>query len=594
MLRVIIIIFFSWWCVEVAAQNVTIPKSTDIVVIKGKSYYLHTVQPGQTLYSICKAYGLNVEEVKLMNDKKDNNLSLYEVLKLPFVEPFVRQDGKFWYHKVAQGETLYSIARFYAIKPKRLLKYNSEYSHNEPLSIGAVIKLPLNEIDRSVLNPRQQQIVVPESSLTEEETIPEEKKIIVEEEKVIVNTSSKSSETKKQLQEEIVLVKSQEEQQEKIEMPEYISEVIMPANPFVKIALLLPFSAKEYPYYMDSTSVYQSVSISARSEQFIGFYEGVLLAVDSLKKQGVKIDLRVFDTERSTEKMYGIVEEVNQWQPDLVLGPVYGSVYKIIAENLEDKTIPLVYPLSSRSENFGEFPNFVQVNASFETLAVKMTDWLKEQGKEANLVHICLKGPDASETADRQIFKEQMEKIEGMRFFNWDVEQVPLDSLRTLLLSDRENILVLPVAKEAEVSKILPLLSALTDAYRITVVGLPEWQTFTSVDHETYYKLNTKIFSYSYIDYFSDAATEFAVKYRKYFYTEPGSLVFKAFDMGMYFIDLAARYRDRALDAILYYNRDGSFSKFHFGKMMNGAGKENQGFFIVNYSSDYQLKMESF
>ena len=37
------------------------------------------------------------------------------------------------------------------------------------------------------------------------------------------------------------------------------------------------------------------------------------------------------------------------------------------------------------------------------------------------------------------------------------------------------------------------------------VIGLPssaspEWQAFTSVDHETYFKLNTKIFTYSYVD----------------------------------------------------------------------------------------------
>ena len=76
-----------------------VTKSNDIVVIRGKSYYLHTVQPGQTLYSICKAYGANIDEVKSLNDKKDNALSLYEVLKVPYTDPFVQQDDKFYYHK---------------------------------------------------------------------------------------------------------------------------------------------------------------------------------------------------------------------------------------------------------------------------------------------------------------------------------------------------------------------------------------------------------------------------------------------------------------------------------------------------------------
>ncbi len=43
---------------------------------QGKSYYLHTVKAKETLFSICKAYGASVDEVKALNDKKDNTLSI--------------------------------------------------------------------------------------------------------------------------------------------------------------------------------------------------------------------------------------------------------------------------------------------------------------------------------------------------------------------------------------------------------------------------------------------------------------------------------------------------------------------------------------
>ena len=180
-----------------------------------------------------------------------------------------------------------------------------------------------------------------------------------------------------------------------------------------------------------------------------------------------------------------------------------------------------------------------------------------------------------------------------MNFYDWNTSAVPLDGLRLQLLPDRENIIILPTTKEAEVSKILPVLSALTDGYRITVVGFPEWQAFTSVDHETYFKLNTKIFTYSYVDNTTEPAKRFALKYRKYFYTEPNNLAYKAFDMSLYFLELAAKYRDRTLDALEFYPRNGDFSRFYFQKMEGQAGKENQGFYIVNFGSDYRLKIES-
>ncbi len=597
MLKLLFLFLLLWSCGQVLGQGTAVTKSNDIVVIRGKSYYLHTVQPGQTLYSICKAYGANIDEVKSLNDKKDNALSLYEVLKVPYTDPFVQQDDKFYYHKVVKGETFYSIARLYKIKPKRLLKFNEGYAQNQPLAVGAVVKLPLAEIDLSVLG--EEEI---EASVGKKQEIRPERPVQNETVKKVEEASvtdilqdalmQKNEKTEQEPEKETTTVIGATD---KMEIPDYISEVVMPVDPFVKVALLLPFSAKDYPVFVDTLVEKMPVQISARSEQFISFYEGVLLAVDSLKNQGYKVNLKVFDTERSAEKMYTMVDEIDRFHPDLIIGPVYGSVYKALMDDLTNKNIPVIYPLSFRSEEFGVYPDFIQVNPSMKALTVAMSDWLREEAEEANLVCLNLTGNEVSHSdlEDIRLFKEYMHRIGSMNFYDWNTSAVPLDGLRLQLLPDRENIIILPTTKEAEVSKILPVLSALTDGYRITVVGFPEWQAFTSVDHETYFKLNTKIFTYSYVDNTTEPAKRFALKYRKYFYTEPNNLAYKAFDMSLYFIELAAKYRDRTLDALEFYPRNGDFSRFYFQKMEGQAGKENQGFYIVNFGSDYRLKIES-
>ena len=595
MLKLLFLFLLLWSCGQVLGQGTAVTKSNDIVVIRGKSYYLHTVQPGQTLYSICKAYGANIDEVKSLNDKKDNALSLYEVLKVPYTDPFVQQDDKFYYHKVVKGETFYSIARLYKIKPKRLLKFNEGYAQNQPLAVGAVVKLPLAEIDLSVLGEEEIEASVgKKQEIRPVRPVRNESVKKVEEASVtdILQDALMQKNEKQEPEKETTTVIGATD---KMEIPDYISEVVMPVDPFVKVALLLPFSAKDYPVFVDTLVEKMPVQISARSEQFISFYEGVLLAVDSLKNQGYKVNLKVFDTERSAEKMYTMVDEIDRFHPDLIIGPVYGSVYKALMDDLTNKNIPVIYPLSSRSEEFGVYPDFIQVNPSMKALTVAMSDWLREEAEEANLVCLNLTGNEVSHSdlEDIRLFKEYMHRIGSMNFYDWNTSAVPLDGLRLQLLPDRENIIILPTTKEAEVSKILPVLSALTDGYRITVVGFPEWQAFTSVDHETYFKLNTKIFTYSYVDNTTEPAKRFALKYRKYFYTEPNNLAYKAFDMSLYFIELAAKYRDRTLDALEFYPRNGDFSRFYFQKMEGQAGKENQGFYIVNFGSDYRLKIES-
>lgn len=597
MLRFLLLFCVLWIATGVSAQEHTVKKSSDIVVIRGKSFYLHTVEAGQTLFSISKAYGVDVDELKALNDKKDNSLSLYEVLRIPYTEPFIQQDKNFYYHKVQKGETIYSISRQFDIKPRRILKFNEKYSHNEALSIGAVVRLPLNEIDRSVLARLEKERAEKPQEKTAGETLiakdtkegketkvkPEEKKKPVDQE------AGEKKGTGGEKQEDVLVVGSGVEHPQG--MPSFISDVVMLGEPYVKIALLLPFYAREYPTVSDTLNTPVYTSLSSRSEQFVYFYEGVLLAIDSLKNKGYKIDLHVYDTEKNPERVYPLVQELNELKPDLIIGPVYGSVSRAVIENLENKNIPVIYPLSARSENLGQYPNFIQVNTSFPMLAHKMTEWLSEQSANANVIYIDLLNGNNDE--DKRWFAEKMRQLENVQFFQWDFEGTPLADLKLLLLPDRENILILPTTREAEVSKVLPALGVYADGYQVTVVGFPEWQTFTSVDHEAYFKLNTKIFTYSYVDNYAQAAHDFATKFRYYFHTEPNNLAFKAYDMGLYFISLAAKYHDRTLEAIEYYRQDGEFSRFGFSKIYNGEGKENQALYIVNFGSDYQLKLEN-
>lgn len=587
-----IILFFclSAYSLCLLGQTPEIRKSADVVVIRGKSYYLHVVEEGQTLFSICKAYGVEVEAVKQANDKTDAAISIFDVLKIPYTEPYVERDHKYYYHKVGKGETLYSISRRFGVKIKRILKENEQYDKT-PLGIGDVVRLPLSEIKEE--NTRQQEIrSEKEKPLTEPVVAAEE-----EETSGITGDRAETTDTLYLTGENPVFAEPAEE-----EKPDFVSDPFVPDNKYVKVALLLPFHAAENrnanPSLPDSLNAggRQKRQILHKSEQFVYFYEGILLAVDSLRREGYKIDLHVFDTEKNTEKMYRLTEEINTLNPDLIIGPVYGSEYKVIAENIANKNIPLVYPLSSRSESFGHYPNFLQVNPSFQVLAGEMAEWIYSQSDTANVISVSLvEKPEeeqvVTEMTEKKLFTEKIRQIPSVSFYKWDFQEEQEEAFKLILKPERENIILLPSSKEADISKILPMLSAFTDEYRITVVGFPEWQNFTSVDHETFYKLNVKLFAYSYIDYSGEDARGFADTYRRYFYTEPYSLTYKAYDMGLYFIPLAAKFGDRLLEAISFCEREGRFSRFHFKRISAEGGRENYGLFMVHYGSDYRLNI---
>lgn len=96
-----------------------VQKSGTIVYINGSKFYIHTVQPGETLYGLSKAYEVGEKVILQYNPSAGGGLKAGENVKIPFVTavPELKSERKlrrtFDSHTVAQGETLYAISRKY-------------------------------------------------------------------------------------------------------------------------------------------------------------------------------------------------------------------------------------------------------------------------------------------------------------------------------------------------------------------------------------------------------------------------------------------------------------------------------------------------
>ena len=77
----IFIILYIALCVQVSfAQE--LKKSTKTERIDGKSFYIHTVEKGQTLYSICKVYEISQNDLVFENPELINGLKPNQILKI--------------------------------------------------------------------------------------------------------------------------------------------------------------------------------------------------------------------------------------------------------------------------------------------------------------------------------------------------------------------------------------------------------------------------------------------------------------------------------------------------------------------------------
>jgi outer membrane protein OmpA-like peptidoglycan-associated protein/LysM repeat protein len=106
-------------------------------------YKTHLVSLGETLYSISKKYKLSLSTLKQINNLKNNNVYLNQLLIID-LESYViskkQPDSSSNYkHTVRSSETLYSISRMYEVSVNNLIKMNGLTSNN--IRIGQVLKI---------------------------------------------------------------------------------------------------------------------------------------------------------------------------------------------------------------------------------------------------------------------------------------------------------------------------------------------------------------------------------------------------------------------------------------------------------------------
>lgn len=114
--------------------------SIGIETINGKIFIVHKVDAGETLYAISRRYGVTVDQLIAQNPTADAGLEVEQILKVPYVPKTSKPAVQGKVHKVAAQETLFSISRAYGVTVDELKKWNNLSDNTLSLGQELVIK----------------------------------------------------------------------------------------------------------------------------------------------------------------------------------------------------------------------------------------------------------------------------------------------------------------------------------------------------------------------------------------------------------------------------------------------------------------------
>jgi hypothetical protein len=121
-------------------------------------------------------------------------------------------------------------------------------------------------------------------------------------------------------------------------------------------------------------------SPSRKRNQFVlDLYEGMKLAVDTLAKQGIKISLRAYDTERNPDKIKSILGRDELKATDLIVGPLFQEENALVQDFSRLYRINLFNPVSNNFDLVRENPYGFLFQPSLETLGEQSAYMLDRQ-----------------------------------------------------------------------------------------------------------------------------------------------------------------------------------------------------------------------
>ena len=530
----------------------------DIIVDK---FIYHEVVPKETLYSIVKNFNITSEDLKSNNPfLRENGLKIGQVIKIPLKIDDMELEAKeanTQPYLVKPKETKYSIAKQFGISIDYLEELNPKIAQNG-LQIDDVIIVPL-----AGTTAVEDEFLIYEVQKLETLYSITRKFEISEEELLALNP-----EVSQGIKEGMLIKIPNNSIAEKPLFVDYI-----PENSALKIAMMLPFKSKR-----DSLNFKEDRLLNITTD----FYFGALIAIDSLKKQGLSVHLKVFDTENSKAVSQAISDEVELQEFDAVVGPMFLSNVKAVSNNLKYGKPLILSPISTKDHSAIDNKRLVQERASLENHTEEMMDYVKANYEDQDLIVIKNSSKRSEEQYNRIISElkalnpEKEVKILEPKdgYIKPDEFKVFRDTLERNIV----NWFFVTDNDPAYLGDVFNNLGVFPEVDSLLVFGFEMDRNFNRIDNNFLARVNFHYPSNSFIDQKTVAYRQFETIYKRKYYTLPSSIAVEGFDM-MY--DLLLRLSNDS-DIINQGVSERIATKYDFIENTSGS-IINRGIYIVKY-----------
>ncbi|ALM06664.1 peptidoglycan-binding protein LysM [Sediminicola sp. YIK13] len=374
-------------------MNLRIPKfrrvNPEDVAKSEEDFEMYTVKPKETRWSIANSYGITIDELLELNpelSKTNNYLMEGQELKLPKIKGSTVDNQKIQLYNsyvITPKQTFYNLEKQFGVTEEEIKALNPEVKVRG-LQEGMIIRLPKKDMaPKEVVNTDKYVFYEVKPQETEFRLT---RKLNVTYSELLALNPELSDGLKAGMILKIPKAKAQDlEIKNSLVLDKFslIDSIQTTNRP--NLLFLLPFRTDKIDV-TDKELAKQTMANRNDSKYSIGMYTGAMVALDSIKKLGVSVNVKTFDTQLNVDRVKGIMLREKLNDVSAIIGPLDAKSLKEVALAAGQYNVPVIAPIAAESDI--SLRNVYFTLPTEEVLRNKMIAYVNDHRKEENIVII--------------------------------------------------------------------------------------------------------------------------------------------------------------------------------------------------------------
>lgn len=338
--------------------------------------------------------------------------------------------------------------------------------------------------------------------------------------------------------------------------------------------------------------------INGDGKRMVEYYRGVLMACDSLRQNGISVDVRAWNVPEEAD-IAKTLKDKNAALCDMIIGPLYSKQVKALSDFAREHDIKVLIPFSINAPELKTNKNIYQIYQNQTEYNDAVINRFLEKFAGYHTVFI-----DCNDTTSKKgVFTFGLRRrMETMgRSHSITNLKSPEASFAKAFSTTMPNVVVLNTGRSPELNVAYAKLNNLTatnEKLDISMFGYTEWMMYTKFNLDNYYKFNTFIPAAFYTNPLSAKTARIEQKFRWNFHTDMiqalPRFAITGFDHAYYFIKGLHMYGKNFTGARGVVGYTPIQTPLHFERVADGGGYQNRSILFVHYTTGHRIETLNF